>query len=165
MRKRRGFAETIRITRRVIAEREVFTKAYEFTVASASAQQVIDALERYCGRTVPTADAAFYVATTIYGQQVILNYGNEANPEVFSARIDFEPGEPATGVLWFFGADVYAAGTEAAEYLRANLAWLIEKMAPGSVLVERTESVVIASTEPGPKWRERRGAHRRNRDG
>lgn len=164
MRKRPGIREMIRITRRVMREREVYRKSYRFTVASTSAQEVIDAVERYCGRTVPAVDAGFYVASTIFAQQVILNFGNEANPEMFSARIDFEPGEAATGVLWFFDAEDYAAGTERAEYLRANLAWLIERMSPGSVLEECTGPVIIASTGPDPDWRERRGSHRKPRE-
>jgi hypothetical protein len=76
------------------------------------------------------------VVSVIEAQQVILRYGNQDTPRIFSARIDSQSKDPAQGTLWFFDAKVLSAGTEAAELLRANLAWLIEDLSPGSVLEE-----------------------------
>jgi hypothetical protein len=96
------------------------------------------------------------------GQQVILRFGNQDTPRIFSARIDFQSKDPAQGTLWFFDAKVLAAGTEAADLLRANLAHLIEEMSPGSVLEESSDPVVVATWKPDENWSyEGRNRHRR----
>ena len=155
------FLAALRHARQVVNAREVFAKEYVFTTRT-SAQQVIDAIEQNCGRIVPNGDPGFYVFSVIEAQQVILRFGNQDTPRIFSARIDFQSEDPARATLWFFDAKVLAAGTEAAELLRANLAHLIEEMSPGSVLEESSEPVAIATWKPDENWTyERRNRHRR----
>jgi hypothetical protein len=158
---RLNFLAALKQARRVVDAREVFAKEYVFTTRT-SAQWVIDAIERNCGRTVPNGDPEFYVASVIEAQQVILRFGNQDTPRIFSARIDFQSKDPAQGTLWFFDAKVLAAGTEAADLLRANLAHLIEEMSPGSVLEESSDPVVVATWKPDENWSyEGRNRHRR----
>ncbi|HEV7420439.1 MAG TPA: hypothetical protein VGO30_11390 [Mycobacterium sp.] len=158
---RLGFLATLKKTRQILKARDVFAKEYVFTTG-APAQQVIDGMEHYCGRTVPTGAPGFYVFSVIEAQQVILRYGNQDNPRIFSARIDFQSEDPAKGTLWFFDAEVLSAGTEAADWLRENLAWLIEDLSPGSVLEESSEPVAIATWEPDENWTdEKRNRHRK----
>jgi hypothetical protein len=150
----------LRKSRKVIDDRVVFSKAYEFTT-STSAQRVIDAIERRWGRTVPDGVAEFYVASVIHEQQVILKFGNTDTPGIFSARIDFTSRDPAAGTLWFYDAEFLSAGTEAAEQLRAEFARLIADVSPGAELLEHDGEIVIATTDPDPDWRARRGSHRK----
>jgi hypothetical protein len=53
------FLAKLRKVREVLKARDVFAKEYVFTTGT-SAQQVIDALEHYCGRTVPNDNPGFY---------------------------------------------------------------------------------------------------------
>jgi hypothetical protein len=61
--KRLGFLETIRITRCVLREREVFLKTFAFT-APVPAYQVIEAIERRWGREVQDK-LDFYIESVI----------------------------------------------------------------------------------------------------
>jgi hypothetical protein len=145
--------------------REVYRTAYDFTT-SISARQLIDAIEQRWGRTVPVGEPEFYVQSTIEGQQVILVFGHEARPQIFSARIDFASLDPASGTLWFFDAEdddlIGAAGQ-----LRSDFDRFISDMSPGSVVSERQEPVVIATWFPKqrqPGHRRQPGHHHRRGD-
>ena len=160
MSKRPSFLKTIRITRRMLRAREVLLKTFAFT-APVPAHRVIDAIERRWGREVPTGAPDFHVASAIHEQQVIVVYGYDEMPRIFAARIDFQSRDPAAGTLWFFDAETYAPGTEAAEVFRAEFARLISEFSPDAELHEHDGPVVIATSGPDPDWRARRGTHRR----
>jgi len=150
----------LRKTRQVLHDRDVFAKAYQFTT-SIPAQQVVDAIEKRWGRAVPDGAAGFYVKSVIEAQQVILSFGNTDTPGIFSARIDFTSRDPAAGTLWFYDAELLSAGTEAAEVFRAEFARLIAEVSPGAELLEHDGEIVIATTDPDPDWRARRGSRRK----
>jgi hypothetical protein len=82
-------------------------------------------------------------------------------PRIFAARIDFQSRAPVEGTLWFFDAKDYADGTEAADVFHIVFAHLLAGVSPDAEIHEHDRPVVIASTEPDPDWRARRGAHRR----
>ena len=133
---------------------------YDFTT-STLAQQVIDAIERRWGRTVPDGAPDFYVASVIHEQQVIVVYGNGERPRIFVARIELQARDPAAGTLWFYDGEPYASGTEAAEVFRAEFARLIAEVSPDAELHGHDGEVVIATGEADPDWHAHRGAHRK----
>jgi hypothetical protein len=149
MGKRPGFLETIRITRQILRARSVLLKAYSFTT-STSAQQVIDAIERRWGRTIPDGKRDFYVASVIHQQQVIVGYGNIEQPRIFAARIDFQSLDPAGGTLRFLDAEAYAHFTEWADIFRLEFARIIAGVSPGAELREHDGPVDIAGSGPDP---------------
>ena len=145
-----------------IRARETVTKNYEFTT-SVPAQRVIDAIELRWGRTVPDGEAGFYVESVMGHTQVIVVFGSQSRPRIFAADIRFESADPAAGTLWFSEAKYMAAGTEAAERLRAEFAALIADLSPGAEVRERDGESVILTWDPGPDSRHQPPRHRRER--
>jgi hypothetical protein len=159
MGKRPGFFETIRLTRRTLRARGVFLKTFAFT-APVPADRVVEAIERRWGREVQD-ELDFYVESVIPGQQVILVFGKTEVPRIFAARIDFQSRDPAAGTLWFFDGKSYALGTESAEVFHIVFARLLAEVSPDAEIHEHDGEIVIATTDPDPDWRARRGSHRK----